>query len=365
MQRACGVGLTTFIVQGALQALLAPELYPRWWWATVAPAVLAISIGMIVLCLWGRIRPRWGVAIVLPVSVCFALTSVATAGTELVDATAVTTIAIGMACAIGFLHPMRWAVPMGLVMIGSLTVSMAVTRGYVHTDLVGVTAIGTALLFLGVVQSALARSTTAAEDEAVGRLRRALIADRAAAAARADRREMERRLHDTVLNTLTALGRCGLTDSLVLRARCAADAEFLRHLRRIDPSAPQASLLASLKQVAARSSDASFSVVVKVSGAVRDDPEPAVAAALVAAVHEAVTNARGHSGATQAVIHLRADDGYKVTVSDRGCGPDPDAAQDRLGIRRSILDRMTDVGGGAEVGPAVGRGTLVRLWWPR
>jgi len=210
----------------------------------VALPLLVVTSGMIALCLRGRMRPRWTIGAVLPASVCFVLTSVATAGSGLVDATAVSTIAIGMSGAIGFLHPPRWAVPFGLVMMGSLAVSMALTRGQVHVDLIGSTVIGTVLLFLGVVAATIARRTTAAEDEAIGRLRRALIADRAAAAARADRRELERRLHDTVLNTLTALGRGSLTDSPVLRARCAADAEFLHVLRPgADPAPPETDLL--------------------------------------------------------------------------------------------------------------------------
>jgi signal transduction histidine kinase len=366
MQRACGVGLTTFVVQGYLQALLAPELYPHWWWWTVAPAMLATSIGLMAICLRGMMRPRWAVAVVVPASACFALTSVATKGSVLVDATSVTTIAIGMAGVIGFLNPPRWALPCGLLMLGSLAVSMALTREQVHTDLVGVTAVGSAMLFLGVVQAALARRTTAAEDEAVGRLRSALIADRAATAARADRRELERRMHDTVLNTLTALGRGGLLDSPVLRARCAADARFLRELRRgaSDLVAPDSDLLGGLRLVADLHTGTSFTVTV--SGPAPGDLAPVVVAAFVAAASEAVTNAARHSGAPEATIRARATaDGCEVTVRDRGRGLDAGSAESRLGIRRSILDRMTDVGGCAEVAPAAGGGTQVRLWWPR
>lgn len=365
MQRACAVGVVSFVVQGALQALLAPQLYPAWWWTLVAPTVLAASLGLVGVCAAARMRTLWALVTAVPASVCFALTSVATAGSVLVDTTAVGTISIGMACAIGFLQPPRWALPVGLLMIGSLAVSMALTRGFIHADLVGVTVIGTAVLCLGVVQSALSRRTTSAIDDAVGRVERALIADRAATAARADRRELERRMHDTVLNTLTALGRGGLSDTPVLRARCAADAEFLRALRRTpDGPADPTDLLTGLREVASRTSDAGFTVTV--TGATSDDPDPAIVSALVAAAHEAATNSRRHSHASAASITVAGRDGrFEVTVLDHGRGVDLDAARGRLGVRRSIMDRMTDVGGGAEVGPADGGGTRVRLWWPR
>jgi signal transduction histidine kinase len=55
-----------------------------------------------------------------------------------------------------------------------------------------------------------------------------------------------------------------------------------------------------------------------------------------------------------------------VFVRDRGTGFDPDAVPaDRLGVRRSIMERMQRHGGTAEIRSAPGEGTEVRLRMPR
>ena len=57
-----------------------------------------------------------------------------------------------------------------------------------------------------------------------------------------------------------------------------------------------------------------------------------------------------------------ADDGVEVFVRDRGAGFDLDGVpEDRLGVRRSIIERMERHGGRAEIRSAPGEGTEVRL----
>ncbi|GAB3472524.1 sensor histidine kinase [Actinophytocola sediminis] len=102
----------------------------------------------------------------------------------------------------------------------------------------------------------------------------------------------------------------------------------------------------------------------------RWDPTPfvpvAVALALVRAVREALLNVERHAGV--AVVALRvagAGAGVMVTVTDSGCGFDPDAVTgQRHGIRGSLIARMAAVDGSAVVTSAPGRGTTVRLAWP-
>lgn len=366
VQRACGVGLAAVLVPSALQAPLGRVLYPRWWWLSVAPALVGTMLALVALCLTGRLRPRWAVAGTVSVSVCFALTAVATTGTVLVEGTAATGIAIIMSGFVGYALPPRWAVPSAAGLILTSLLSIALTRPSVHPELIGITGLQVALFGLGLVQRLIARRTTAAEDEATQRLRRALIADRAATSARADRRELERRLHDTVLNTLTALGRGGLTDSALLRARCAADAAFLHELRREAGNGDAGpDLLTRLRGVAADSTDTAFGAIVCGHVDATHIPEPACAA-LVAAVREALSNARRHSGAPAATVRVRpTGSGVEVTVLDRGRGPGPAPDAARLGIRRSIVERMADVGGVGSMSAAPGGGTEVTLRWPR
>ncbi len=90
-----------------------------------------------------------------------------------------------------------------------------------------------------------------------------------------------------------------------------------------------------------------------------------VALALVRAMREALVNVERHAGVTAASLHVMAGDGgVVVTVTDTGRGFDPAAvAGDRRGIRGSLIERMSAVGGSAVVTSAPGAGTTVRLAW--
>ena len=55
----------------------------------------------------------------------------------------------------------------------------------------------------------------------------------------------------------------------------------------------------------------------------------------------------------------------EIEVGDEGQGFDPTGVPDeRLGLRRSIVERTAKAGGHAEVRTALGRGTVVVLSWP-
>lgn len=85
------------------------------------------------------------------------------------------------------------------------------------------------------------------------------------------------------------------------------------------------------------------------------------------AVREALVNVAGHAGTSEAWIEVSqpADGGLQVTVRDAGAGFDPDrVGPGRLGVRRSIIERLADQGGQASVTSAPGEGTVVSLRWP-
>jgi signal transduction histidine kinase len=105
-----------------------------------------------------------------------------------------------------------------------------------------------------------------------------------------------------------------------------------------------------------------------VTGGLDRDPPPPVAAALVGATREALTNVAKHAGSGRAVVRaVSRPDGVEVTVRDHGRGFDPTADRGRFGfgIEQSITRRMHEVGGRAELWSAPGRGTRVTLWGPR
>ena len=87
---------------------------------------------------------------------------------------------------------------------------------------------------------------------------------------------------------------------------------------------------------------------------------------LVLAAREAMANAAKHSGAGRSTSTPRPRRrGVEVFVRDRGVGFDPGAvAEDRHGVRGSIIGRMERHGGSAAVRSAPGEGTEVRLSLP-
>lgn len=91
-----------------------------------------------------------------------------------------------------------------------------------------------------------------------------------------------------------------------------------------------------------------------------------VASAIGQAAREVAKNIARHAEAGR--VTVRIDDaltaGVRVTITDDGVGFDPDGVpSDRFGLRLSVLERMSSVGGRAEVRSSPGGGTRVRLVW--
>jgi signal transduction histidine kinase len=103
-------------------------------------------------------------------------------------------------------------------------------------------------------------------------------------------------------------------------------------------------------------------------------PVPAaVVTAMAHATREALMNVAQHARTGEARVSVGvtqpgdATDGglIQVTIQDTGTGFDPDRVDlVRLGVRRSIIERVADVGGSASVRSAPGNGTTVSLSWP-
>ena len=205
-----------------------------------------------------------------------------------------------------------------------------------------------------------------------------------------ERREHDRLLHDTVLNTLTALARGGDSAAGEVRARCRHDVTLMEYALRDTGAAdeealgPCGGLLIGIEAVAAELRDRGLTVHVEVPGRVpalaggggplsEDWPEVPVpvAAALAHAVREALANVASHAGTGEAWVGLRLGaaaglepGGLEVTIRDDGAGFDPARTDPaRLGVRRSIIERVADWGGTTSVRSAPGRGTVVTMSW--
>jgi signal transduction histidine kinase/phage shock protein PspC (stress-responsive transcriptional regulator) len=187
-----------------------------------------------------------------------------------------------------------------------------------------------------------------------------LSEERAARIRSQERADVAAHLHDSVLQTL-ALIQKHAEDGRTVATLARAQERDLRSWLYGDPGHPETSLVAALRAAAAEVEDAHgvpVEVVTVGDVGVTDAVRPVVLAA-----REAMVNAAKHSGADKVDVFAESDGRRtEVFVRDRGRGFDPDAvADDRLGVRNSIVDRMRRHGGTAAVRSAPGEGTEVRL----
>jgi signal transduction histidine kinase len=191
------------------------------------------------------------------------------------------------------------------------------------------------------------------------------------AAVRADERNHQRQLHDTVLATLTMVHTGGVAgDSVTLRERVVADLAIIEDLRA-HPASGRGSgrpvvrldMLLRSAVVRPRPGDRPLGVAFDVSPI---EVPADVATAMAQCVAEALTNVARHAETEEAHLAGRAEgQEVSVTVSDNGVGFDVTAVPPhRRGLRESIAGRMSSVGGSARVRSGSGAGTQIVLRWP-
>lgn len=191
------------------------------------------------------------------------------------------------------------------------------------------------------------------------------------AATDAERRRIERDLHDGAQQRLVALGlalrlaereaegshRELLGQAAVELAAAVADLRDLAH--GIHPSVlTDAGLATALTSLADRSA-----VPTALHTDIPREPSPSVAAAAYFTVAEALTNAAKHAQATQAQVHVELAEGVlHLTITDDGVGGlDPSRGTGW----RGIMDRVAAVGGTMRhQSPAGGAGTRIEVELP-
>lgn len=178
-----------------------------------------------------------------------------------------------------------------------------------------------------------------------------------------ERADVAAHLHDSVLQTLALIQRAAGDPATVTRLARAQERDLRSWLFDSKGEGP-GTLAAALRAVAAEVEDA-HGVHVEVV-CVGDMPVTEEDRPLVLAAREAMTNAAKHSGAGTIDVYAEATpDDVNVFVRDRGVGFDPDqVAEDRQGVRGSIVGRMERHGGTASVRSVPGDGTEVRLSHP-
>lgn len=184
-----------------------------------------------------------------------------------------------------------------------------------------------------------------------------LLAERAGRVREEQRAEIAAHLHDSVLQTLALIQNRAGPSSEVARLARAQERELRDWL--FAGSVPVGEDLATELREVSAAIELDYPARIDIVAA--GEPAPANVA-LVAASREAILNAARHAGGDVSVYVETSPTGIDVFVRDRGPGFDLSALPaDRLGIRESIIGRMSRAGGVATVTPGAGGGTEVHL----
>lgn len=192
------------------------------------------------------------------------------------------------------------------------------------------------------------------------RLMGELSEERAARIRQTERADVAAHLHDSVLQTLALIQKHS-SDARQVSTLARAQERDLRQWLYGD-AAPAESTVASALRVAAAEVEDGHGVPVEVV-TVGDVPSSERTVPLVQAAREAMVNAAKHSAGPKVDVYAELSSGRaEVFVRDRGQGfVVGDVAEDRLGVRNSIIGRMERHGGSADIRTAPGEGTEVRL----
>ncbi len=162
-----------------------------------------------------------------------------------------------------------------------------------------------------------------------------------------ERADIAAHLHDGVLQTLALIQR-GADDPAYVVTLARKQERELRSWLYGSNEDPSQTLAAAVTAAAAEVEDLhSVAIDVVVTG---DRPLDEGGTALVRAVREALLNAVRHGSPPVSVYVEIGPDAVEAFVRDHGAGFDVDAVpHDRLGVRESILGRMTRHGGTARI----------------
>ncbi|QSB22748.1 sensor histidine kinase [Curtobacterium sp. 24E2] len=222
-----------------------------------------------------------------------------------------------------------------------------------------------AVLVIAVVLRRAASSVDTAQSTAVRRYSLAIREH----AVEVERVQVDAIVHDSVLTTLLSAARADTLEAKTLAARMARNA--IDHLEAAAADGPDDDTPVTLADLRTRIGEgigalaAPVRLVAAPAGSVR--LPASVADALASAALQAAVNSVQHAGGPDVARWVRVeqhDDGVHVEVGDDGRGFDvATIPAERLGVRRSIIERVAAVDGRAEVHSAPGEGTRIELRW--
>lgn len=237
------------------------------------------------------------------------------------------------------------------------------SRNFIAVSVLGVMALSAVLI----VAITVLRVRADQADHAERRARDLFQVSRQRAALEAERIRTDALLHDSVLASLLAAGNDRQTDgqSVLLAAQALDVVQHIQPHVQMDaapvPFESRIDHALSRWPVAQPVTPAAFQPIADVV------LPPSTADALIDAAIQATTNSARHAGATatcSVTARKLCGGGIRIVVADDGVGFDPARIPaGRLGVRGSIVDRVQDAGGTADVRSRIGAGTTVTLEW--
>lgn len=175
---------------------------------------------------------------------------------------------------------------------------------------------------------------------------------------------MQSRVHESVLNTLTAISRGGLPDTVefqtLIRQKASESAQVLTEIVNLRPVQSQAHWTGLSESVSDLVYELSArGIRVRILGDTGSHPPKQVEAALTAAVRESLINVLRHSQASEVEISVNSGNGdkFSVIIADNGVGFDHDRVG--FGLGSILATQLEDVGARAAIRSSAHQGTTV------
>lgn len=369
---AAVIGGLFFLQSIPLQLGQLGNMAPAWNWLVLSLLIASLVACAVAAILKRHVRATYlafsAVYLIALVSWPFAVLSVADAPRDsywlyLLLTIATTTASVALPLPIAVVYTVGTPVLYGLIRVtppGGGARPEAALFDSVYSILLG----GGILILIAVLRAA-ASGVDTAQQNALERYSHAVRQH----ATEAERVQVDSIVHDSVLTTLLSAARAFTPEAKALAATMAGNA--IGHLREAVEVAPDSEATVSgeilVNRITAAAESMSQPVAVRtVLNEVCMIPVTVAEAAYSATV-QAMINSLQHAGAgVERWVEMRSygRGAFSIEIGDRGAGFDlHQVPTERLGVRVSILERVTTAGGHAQVETAPGAGTVVTLHW--
>jgi signal transduction histidine kinase len=229
--------------------------------------------------------------------------------------------------------------------------------------------IGGAVVLIATLLRQAAASVDAAQSAALDRYSLAVHAH----ATEIERVQVDSIVHDSVLTTLLSAARAYSPEAKRIASTMAANA--IGHLREAALVNPDDGGTVRLSSVLRRISEAASSMSAPFELRTREVSAQSMplqaAEAVYSAAVQAMVNSLQHAGQDPHVsrwltIRGSGPGGIEVEVGDTGTGFSfIDLPAERMGLRVSIVERVTNAGGAVDIDSVIHEGTVISIRWPR